>query len=55
LISETKTFDIQTKLEKALNVIGSISKLYKQGDMQIKRAIASSIFPKKLVFDGTGF
>jgi site-specific DNA recombinase len=23
--------------------------------MQIKRAIASSIYPKKLVFDGTGF
>jgi hypothetical protein len=28
--SETKTFDIQTKLEKALNVIGSVSKFYKQ-------------------------
>jgi site-specific DNA recombinase len=55
LISETKTFDIQTKLEKALNVIGNVSKLYQQGDMQIKRAIASSIFPKKLVFDGKGF
>lgn len=38
-----------------MNAIGNVSKLYKQGDMQIKRAIASSIFPKKLVFDGTGF
>jgi site-specific DNA recombinase len=42
-------------LEKALNVIGNVSKLYKQGDVQIKRAIATSIFPKKLVFDGKEF
>jgi site-specific DNA recombinase len=38
-----------------LNVIGNVSKLYKQDDMQIKRSIASSIYPKKLVFDGKGF
>lgn len=43
LISDTKTFDIQTKLKKALNAIGNVTELYQQGDMQIKRAIASSI------------
>lgn len=55
LDSETKTVDIQTKLEKALNAIGNVPKLYKQGDMQIKRATASSIFPKKFLFDGNRF
>ncbi|WP_316795627.1 recombinase family protein [Pedobacter agri] len=55
LVSEAKTFDVNQKLESALNAIGNVSKLYKHGDIQIKRAIASSIYPKKIEFDGSGF
>lgn len=55
LVSETKTYDIQTRLDHALNAISSISKRYKQGDMETKRMIASSIYPKKVEFDGTQF
>lgn len=55
LVSESKTYDIQNRLDHALNAISSISKRYKQGDMEIKRMIASSIYPKKVEFDGTEF
>jgi len=34
LVSETKAFDIQRKLDNALNTIGNTSKLYKQGNME---------------------
>jgi site-specific DNA recombinase len=55
LVSETKAFDIQTKLENALNAVSNISNRYKQGDIETKRIIASSIYPKKPEFDGTEF
>lgn len=55
VIAETKEFDIQTKLDKALDNISNVSKLYKQGDLHTKRTIGCLIYPKKTEFDGTEF
>lgn len=55
LVSENKSTDIQYKLEKAIEAVSNITKLYRQGDTESKQAIASSIFPNKLEYDGTTF
>lgn len=46
---------IQRKLNKALDIIQNISKLYIQGEIETKRTLIGSIFPEKLEFDGTQY
>ncbi len=43
---------ITSVLEKALNALCSLDKLYEQANNQQKREIIGSIYPEKLVFDG---
>ncbi len=51
----SKSSDIPRKLDKAVNYVSSIAKFHKQGDTESEQAIASSIFPRKLEYDGTAF
>jgi site-specific DNA recombinase len=53
--TESKQLNIPAKLDKALDAIANISKLYVQGDLETKRKIACSIYPEKMVFDGSVF
>ncbi|NGF55351.1 recombinase family protein [Parapedobacter sp. SGR-10] len=48
----TKKTNIDKTLDKALQHIQNIPKLYREGGIQTKRAIIGSIFPEKLEFDG---
>ncbi len=50
--SDTKNFNVDKTLDKALQHIQNIPKLYREGEIQTKRAIIGSIFPEKLEFDG---
>jgi site-specific DNA recombinase len=47
--------DVKVALKEALNGLTNISKLYKDGETEIKRRIVGSIFPQKLEFDGTNY
>lgn len=50
--SDTKSINIDKTLDRALQSIVNIPKLYSEGEIQTKRAIIGSIFPEKLEFDG---
>ena len=50
--SHTRTIDINVLIEKGLQSITNIGKLYKEGGIKTKREIIGSIFPEKLEFDG---
>lgn len=61
-ILDTKVLDlgqdsasITPTLEKALNSLVRLDKLYEQADVQKKREIIGSIYPEKLVFDGINY
>ena len=47
--------EIEKKLALALNAVTNIADRYKSANLIDKRAIVGSIFPEKLVFDGTVF
>lgn len=53
--SDPSEQDIQRKLNKALDIVQSISSLYTNGDIEKKRTLIGSIFPEKLEFDGTQY
>lgn len=53
--SDTKKFNVDKTLDKALQYIQNIPKLYKESEIQIKRAVIGSIFPEKLEFDGKSY
>ncbi len=53
--AEGRETGISKKLDDALNTICNLSKLYAKADTEGKRAITCSMFPEKLVFDGTAF
>jgi site-specific DNA recombinase len=44
--------NIGPQLLKAVNVLSHLDVLYNDGDVKKKRAIISSIYPEKIVFDG---
>ena len=44
--------NIDPLLDKALENLGQLDKLYENGTMEQKRKIIGSIFPEKLIFDG---
>jgi site-specific DNA recombinase len=48
-----KTVSIQADLDKAVAALSNLDKLYEDGDVRKKRYIVGSIFPEKLVFDGS--
>ena len=50
--SDIKKINIEQSLEKALNYIENIPKLYSEGEINTKRSIIGSILPEKLEFDG---
>lgn len=50
--SDTKSINIDKALDRALQSIVNIPKLYSEGEIHTKRAVIGSIFPEKLVFDG---
>jgi site-specific DNA recombinase len=50
--SEGKTVNINVLIEKGLESITNLGKLYKEGGIKTKRDIIGSIFPEKLEFDG---
>ena len=50
--SETNAVNIDVLVEKGLESITNIGKLYKEGGINTKRDIIGSIFPEKLEFDG---
>ena len=54
-VPDTNGQNIQHKLNKALNLIENVSKVYIQGDVEKKRVLIGSIFPEKLEFDGTRY
>lgn len=47
--------NVQRKLNKALDIVQNISRLYIDGDIEKKRTLIGSIFPEKLEFDGTQY
>lgn len=47
-----KKVNIDKTLDKALQGIVNIPRLYKEGEINTRRAIIGSIFPEKLEFDG---
>ena len=47
-----KKINIDRSLDRALQNIVNIPKLYREGGIGTKRAVIGSIFPEKLVFDG---
>ena len=49
------TVTIKTDLDQAIDALSSIDKLYKDGDVRKKREIVGSIYPEKLIFDGTQY
>lgn len=53
--SDTKKINIDKSLDKALQSLVNISKLYSEGEIDTKRAIIGSIFPEKLEFDGKAY
>ncbi len=50
--SDSKKINIDKSLDRALQNIVNIPKLYREGEINTKRAIIGSIFPEKLEFDG---
>ena len=54
-VSEQKNHNIKKNLDDALNTLSSLSSLYKDGDIETKRYIISSIYPEKLFFDGSAY
>ncbi|MEN9907993.1 MAG: hypothetical protein RLZZ540_1142 [Bacteroidota bacterium] len=50
--SETKTLNINVLIEKGLESITNLGRLYEEGGIKTKRDIIGSIFPEKLEFDG---
>lgn len=50
--SDAKTVNINVLIEKGLQSITNLGKLYKEGGIKTKRDIIGSIFPEKLEFDG---
>ncbi len=47
--------DIESLLEKAVNVLEKLSCLYIDGDTRKERQIIGSIYPEKLIFDGINY
>ncbi|MGL6126918.1 hypothetical protein [Chryseobacterium artocarpi] len=47
--------DIPKLLEKALETLTNIWKVYTEGDIAVKRQIIGAIFPEKLEFDGNHY
>ena len=47
--------DLPRLLEKALETLTNIRKVYTEGDIAVKRQIIGSIFPEKLEFDGNHY
>ncbi|WP_269236524.1 hypothetical protein [Flavobacterium flavigenum] len=54
-MSEHKNLDIKKSLEGAIVMVSKLSRVYKEGDIELKRKVISSIYPEKLVFDGTTY
>lgn len=54
-LSEQKNHNIKKNLDDALNTLSRLSTVYKEGDIETKRYIISSIYPKKLYFDGSTY
>ncbi len=50
-----KKVNIEKSLDRALQSIVNIPKLYREGEINTKRAIIGSIFPEKLEFDGKAY
>lgn len=53
--SPDKIVDINKLVEKALQSITNLGRLYQEGGIQTKRSIIGSIFPEKLEFDGKSY
>lgn len=53
--SDAKTVNINVLIEKGLQSITNLGKLYKEGGIKTKRDIIGSIFPEKLEFDGNEY
>lgn len=47
--------NIQKLLNDACDALSKLDRLYIEGDVKQKREIIGSIFPKKLVFEETGY
>jgi site-specific DNA recombinase len=54
-MSEQKNLNIKKNLEDALNTLSRLSTIYKLGDIEAKRYVISSIYPEKLLFDGSTY
>ena len=50
--SDAKKINIDKSLDKVLEYIESMPKLYREGETKNKRGLIGSIFPEKLEFDG---
>jgi site-specific DNA recombinase len=55
LANLSKTLSIEPLLEKAITVLSEIDKMYIKASTESKRKIISSMFPEKLLFDGSNF
>lgn len=49
------TNNIESLLDNAVKSLVTLDQLYKDGDVKKKLQIIGSIFPEKLVFDGTHY
>ncbi|MTD67652.1 recombinase family protein [Flavobacterium sp. LC2016-13] len=54
-LSEQKNHNIKKNLDDALNTLSRLSTVYKEGDIETKRYVISSIYPEKLYFDGSTY
>jgi site-specific DNA recombinase len=50
--SDANKINIEQSLDKALDYIQNIPKLYSEGEIHTRRAVIGSIFPEKMEFDG---
>jgi site-specific DNA recombinase len=55
LMSEQKNLNIKRNLEDALHMLSKLSSVYKEGDIETRRQIIGSIYPEKLLFDGSTY
>jgi hypothetical protein len=47
--------NIEELMDKTLKVIARLDQVYNDADIFVKRELISSIFPEKLIFDGSHY
>ncbi|MGQ3087692.1 recombinase family protein [Flavobacterium sp.] len=54
-LDRNRNSSIKQNLDKALHTLCNIASTYKEGDVETKRYVVGSIYPEKLLFDGSTY